>query len=61
MLLELFFHGLICLHVTLYKHVVGPLTTVVFMRDMVANHKSHMRADYCTDLHDVTLLASSIS
>ena len=38
-------------------HVMVPLTTV-FMRDMVANHKSHMRTEhYCTDLHDVTLPA----
>lgn len=38
-------------------HVVVPLTTV-FIRDMVANHKSHMRTEhYCTDLHDVTLPA----
>ena len=36
-------------------HVV--ILLAVFMRDTVAHHLSHMRADYCTDWHDVTLLA----
>jgi hypothetical protein len=36
-------------------HVVILLT--IFTRAMVANHPSHMRADCCRNLHNVTLLA----
>jgi len=36
-------------------HIV--ILLALFMRAMVANHLSHMRADCCRNFHNVTLLA----
>ena len=46
-----------CVDLFTSHSVHAVILLAVFMRNTVAHHLSHMRADYCTDWHDVTLLA----